>query len=99
MADLPLVQPQDRSNRPEVRNPVLAIPQFQRLMDLPPETREALAAFLYGIAEAARIKGNESWRRNKAWMAAYWRVVAVYARHTARALGRVKREQMAKEAD
>jgi hypothetical protein len=41
---------------------------------------------------------DEAWRRNKAWMAAYWRVVSVYARHVARPIRRGHIDQMAKEA-
>lgn len=75
-----------RSNRAEVRNPVLALPAIRRLNALPPPARDALAAVLDDIATDARARAEACWRKHKAPMAAYWKAVAVYARHTARAL-------------
>lgn len=87
-----------RSNRAEVRNPVLALPGARAVLDQPPEVREALAVLFYSIADDARRRSNECWRRNKPPMAAYWRVSSVLARHVARALRRANREQMKETA-
>ncbi len=75
----------DRSARPEVRNPVLALPSAEALQQLPLEARQALAAVLLDIRRVAHGKAEASWRQRKAPMAAYWRAVAVYAGHIARA--------------
>lgn len=75
-----------RSVRPDVRNPVLALPSAARLRDLTPDAREALRYVLRDIAADARARAETSWRRHKAPMAAYWKAVAVYAGHIARAL-------------
>ena len=75
-----------RSSRPDVRNPVLALPVARHLAELPPETRVVLAAVLEGIREDAAERAEACWRRHKASMAAYWKAVAVYARHIRRAL-------------
>jgi hypothetical protein len=75
-----------RSDRPEVRNPVLGLPAAAALLGLPPETRAILARLHYELAADARARAELSWRRNKAPMAVYWKAVAVYARHIARTL-------------
>lgn len=76
-----------RSSRPETRNPVLSLPAIATLRRMPPETREALALVLADLAKDAAARGDHhAWHRHKAPMAAYWKAVAVYARHTARAV-------------
>ena len=60
-----------RSNRTEVRNPVLSLPAIERIKDLDPSARKALADILGDIAIDARGRAHESWRKNKAPMAAY----------------------------
>jgi hypothetical protein len=75
-----------RSSRSDVRNPLLALPSVQAFATLPAPAREALRALLLDLAAAATWRANESWRRHKAPMAAYWKAVAVYARHAARLL-------------
>jgi hypothetical protein len=75
-----------RSARSDVRNPLLALPSAQAFSTLPPEARQATRALLLDLASAATWRANESWRRHKAPMAAYWKAVAVYARHAARLL-------------
>ena len=57
-----------------------------RFANLPPDAREALAGALTDLRRDARRRAELQWRRNKAPMAFYWRVVAVYAGHLARAL-------------
>lgn len=64
-----------------VRNPVLALPSAARIAALPPAAREALEAVLYDLSQDARAKAEWCWLRHKAPMAAYWKTVAVYARH------------------
>lgn len=81
----------ERSNRPEVRNPVLALPAFAAVAELPADARQALRSLVLNVRDQARAKGDESLRQNKYMMFAYWRVVGVYAGHIARAIGRVGR--------
>jgi thioester reductase-like protein len=75
-----------RSTQAEVRNPVLALPGFRALQALPVESKAALRCLLRSLAEDARQRAEKSWRSHKAPMALYWKCVAVYAGHTARAL-------------
>ena len=74
----------DRSNRREVRNPVLSLPAAHRLMNLPPETRAVLADILRDLAADARNRAQASWSKNKGPMAAYWKAVGAYAGHLRR---------------
>lgn len=76
----------ERSNRREVRNPVLALPSIQRLQDLPPEAREAVRHLLGDLVIDARERAQASWIKNKGPMAAYWKAVGAYAHHIKRAL-------------
>lgn len=76
----------DRSTRAEVRNPVLALPGMAKLRAMPTPIREALAVVLMEIAADARGRAEKCWRTHKAPMAAYWKAVAVYAGHIARAI-------------
>ena len=71
----------ERSSQRDVRNPVLALPAAQRLMDLPPETRALLAEILKDIAVDANARAQNSWAKSKGPMAAYWKAVSVYAKH------------------
>lgn len=73
-----------RSTRAEVRNPVLALPAMRQLQASP--LRGELRAVLLELAADARGRANECWHRHKAPMAVYWKCVAVYAGHIARAL-------------
>jgi hypothetical protein len=82
------VSPSVRSNRAEVRNPVLALPGFRVLLALPAPARHALRAVLIDLADDATARAHQCWRKHKAPMAAYWKAVAVYARHVARALAK-----------
>ena len=76
----------DRSARLEVRNPLLALPAARRIARLPVEQREPLVALLRELAADAAERAEESWRKRKAPMAAYWKAASVYAKHTARVL-------------
>lgn len=73
-----------RSASPEVRNPVVLLPTARRVDSLPPEARALLADFLADLAQDARGRADECWRKHKAPMAAYWKAVSVYARHLSR---------------
>lgn len=75
-----------RSLRPDVRNPVLVLPALAELRALSPSAQHAVKAILRDLAADARARAQKAWRSNKAPMAAYWKVVAVYATHVIRAL-------------
>lgn len=75
-----------RSDRREVRNPILALPAARRLMDLDPATRAVVADLLKDLGVDAAARAEASWRKSKGPMAAYWKAVAVYARHIRLAL-------------
>lgn len=75
-----------RSNRADVRNPVLALESMRLLETLEEAPRAALCAILAELSAEARDKAETCWRRHKAPMAAYWKAVAVYAKHTGRAV-------------
>ena len=75
-----------RSRRDEVRNPVLGLPSARLLHALPTETRLLLSVLLHDLATDARARSRKSWDSRKAFVAAYWATVAVYAGHIARSL-------------
>lgn len=60
-----------RSNRAEVRNPVLLLPAVQALRRLDPEAMVALQRLLLEIRDEARLKANKSWHTHKPPVAAY----------------------------
>lgn len=78
----------ERSNRREVRNPVLALPAAKKLMALSPEIRAILAELFWEIVLAARANAEKSWFKNKGPMAVYWKAVGAYALHIQRVLRR-----------
>lgn len=75
-----------RPNRTEVRNPVLGLPAARLLQTLPAEQRLILAVLLRDLSNDARRRARINWDRRKAFLAAYWSTVAVYAGHIARLL-------------
>jgi len=75
-----------RSLRPDVRNPVIKLAGVAKLQRMPPPVREALVQVLMEIRKEAHANAEKCWRRHKSPMAAYWKVVAVYAGHIARTL-------------
>lgn len=85
------MSPPQRSNKAEVRNPVLALPAFKAIYDLPDPVKIALAAFLYDLSRDAEAKAESSWRKKKGPMAAYWKAVSVYSKHLARAIRKTLR--------
>ena len=80
---------ESRSIRPDVRNPVLALPAARRLAKLlaeqDPAVRAATADLLRELSESCRA-ADKAWRTHKAPMAAYWKAQAVYFRHIRLAL-------------
>lgn len=66
-----------------IRNPLTALPSAQAVAALPDEAKRALEAVLRDISADARERAEVSWRSHKGPMAAYWKAVAVYARHFA----------------
>lgn len=72
-----------RSSRPDVRNPMLALPAARAIAELPPESRLALRILLLDLSRDARRRAEYSWRSSKAPMAVYWKAIAVYARYIA----------------
>jgi hypothetical protein len=81
-----MTSPVPRSNRVEVRNPILALPAFRAVYSLPDETKVALASLLDNLSRDAEAKAQTSWLKKKGPMAAYWKACAVYAKHIARAI-------------
>ena len=75
-----------RSNRAEVRNPLVALPSFRSLAALGDPERAMMRTLLLELREDARLGAAESWRRRKPPMAVYWAAVGVNAGHAARAL-------------
>lgn len=75
-----------RSSRAEVRNPVLGLPAIRALQALDPQIRALLVALLLDLRRDARARSTKNWNGRKAFIAAYWAVVAVYCGHVAKAL-------------
>jgi hypothetical protein len=69
-------------------NPLLNLPAGRALLALPAEQREPLEALLRQLRAQADAEAEKAWSKRKGPMAAYWRAVATYARHTAHALSR-----------
>ncbi|MHA6767672.1 hypothetical protein [Sphingobium ummariense] len=85
-----------RSNRAEIRNPVLALPAARLLATIDPDTRTILAFLLHDLQQDARSRSRQSWDRRKAFMAAYWAAVATYTGHILRALDGTKADRRRK---
>lgn len=79
-----------RSTTALVRNPVLALAAIAELQALPEGARAPLARLLRELGHDATARGDKAWRTHKPPMAAYWKAVAVYARHIARAIEKGK---------
>ena len=75
-----------RSSSLAVRNPLFGLPSFKHLQAMPPECKALMRQVLREVAADARVRAEKCWKSHKAPMAAYWKAVAVYAGHTARAL-------------
>lgn len=75
-----------RSRRADVRNPVLGLPSARLLRGMPSDARLLIAVLLFDLSSDARRRARASWDSRKAFVAAYWATVAVYAGHIARVL-------------
>lgn len=69
-------------------NPLLKLPSTKRLQELPAEQRTCIEAVLRELRADADREAEKAWKKRKGPMAAYWRAVSTYARHTAHALGK-----------
>lgn len=58
----------------------------RRFKALPPESRLALRDALLALRADAAARAQHCWKKHKAPMALYWKVVAVYSGHLARSL-------------
>lgn len=77
----------DRSNRREVRKPVLGLHAAKlALVELTMDEKSRLRRVLLAIRDDARERAQECWRKHKAPMAVYWKCVGVYTNHIARCL-------------
>jgi hypothetical protein len=76
-------------------NPLLRLPAAQKLLALPAEQRAPIEALLRELRADADREAENAWRRRKGPMAAYWRAVATYARHTAHMLRKGSRPRPA----
>lgn len=89
-----------RSTRPDVRNPLLQLESARRLGEwLTSSTAQVLAIFVTEISNDARARASECWKKHKAPMALYWKIVAVYARHFAQILRAISRQASAEAAE
>jgi hypothetical protein len=69
-------------------NPLLQLPAGQALLELPADVRAPLERVLRQLRDQANQEAENAWKRRKGPMAAYWRAVATYARHSAHALAK-----------
>jgi hypothetical protein len=67
-------------------NPLLDLPAGRALLDLPAGDRARIEAVMRDLRQQANTEAERCWKRKKGPMAAYWRAVSTYARHTAHAL-------------
>lgn len=76
-----------RSNLPEVRNPLLALPGVtEAVATMPADARSGLRKILLALRVDCQEKAAKSWRTHKAPMALYWKCLGVYCGHIARLL-------------
>lgn len=69
-------------------NPLLNLPSGKALLALPEEDKKRIAAVFRDLRNEANEEAEKAWKRRKGPMAAYWRAVSTYARHTAHALSK-----------
>lgn len=69
-------------------NPLLKLPAGRALLALPDADRARIEAVMRELREQANKEAESAWQRRKGPMAAYWRAVSTYARHTAHALSK-----------
>jgi hypothetical protein len=70
------------------RNPLLQLPAGRALAALPAAQRASLERLLRDLRHQANAEAEKAWAKRKGPMAAYWRAVSTYARHTAHALSK-----------
>jgi hypothetical protein len=75
-----------RGARREVRNPILALPSARAILALPAEQRAPFGVLLREMAFDSDRRAQDAWSARKGIMAAYWRGVATYSKHLARAI-------------
>jgi hypothetical protein len=80
-------------------NPLLALPAGRALAELSASERAPLVALLRDLRHQANAEAEKAWSKRKGPMAAYWRAVATYARHTAHALSQPAPEAPASHND
>lgn len=68
------------------RNPLLLLPAGKALAALPAHQRASIEAVMRELRHQANVEAEKAWAKRKGPMAAYWRAVSTYARHTAHAL-------------
>lgn len=80
-----------RSNRAEVRNPVLALPAAKAIVELLADNPELSAAFrdlLKELSSDMADRGERAWNKSKAPMATYWKSGSIIVKHIRRAISR-----------
>lgn len=79
----------ERSRRASTRNPLILVPEVLAFVAaLTPEQKALFRSALWALAGVFRARGNESWKKNKAPMAVYWKGFSVYFRHLSRLMRR-----------
>ena len=73
-------------------NPLLDLPAGKKMLDLPATDRARIALVMRNLRHQANIEAENSWKKRKGPMAAYWRAVSTYARHMAHMLEKTKEE-------
>ena len=81
-----------RSNRAEVRNPILALPAAKKISALSPEAQEAICELLEEMRVDAFARADKAWRKSKPPLASYWRAVSTYCGHIRKAIRRIARD-------
>lgn len=69
-------------------NPLMKLPAAQKILALPAEQRAPLEELMRELRADADKLAEQSWKKRKGPMAAYWRAVSTYARHVAHMLGK-----------
>lgn len=78
-------------------NPLLQLPAGKALQALPEPDRRRIEAVMRDLRDQANTEAENAWKKRKGPMAAYWRAVSTYARHTAHALS--QRDRRAPQPD
>jgi hypothetical protein len=79
---------QPRSSRPDVRNPVLALPAALELQRLPRSQRLIIKRLLRELKAQCREQERRAYSQRKGPMVSYWMAAGTYAGHAAAVLGR-----------